>query len=164
MIALLYNYTAMSILHLMSLRVGNNMTYFDDSQGLSQLSVEVVDLLEAGAERISSTLMRHDSLGRLRLERHRVDTLSTDHFIIGLTGGICSGKSRMASVLARLGATVIDCDKLGHMAYKKESRIFGQVIAAFGADIVGDDGEINRRALGKKVFAEGVSTRRCILS
>ena len=75
--------------------------------------------------------------------------------IIGLTGGIASGKSTVAQALKTRGAFVIDADKLGHQAYAKGSDAFHKVVAQFGEDIVSDDGEIDRRALGAKVFADG---------
>jgi len=76
--------------------------------------------------------------------------------IIGLTGGIASGKSTAAARLGTLGAYVIDADKLGHRAYLQGTQAYREVIATFGEDIVTQggeqDGEIDRRALGAKVF------------
>ena len=72
--------------------------------------------------------------------------------IIGLTGGIASGKSTAAKLLGELGAHVIDADKLGHNAYVKGSDAFNSVVSVFGQDTVGDDGEIDRKVLGSKVF------------
>jgi phosphopantetheine adenylyltransferase/dephospho-CoA kinase len=72
--------------------------------------------------------------------------------VIGLTGGIASGKSTAAKHLASLGAHVIDADLLGHRAYEPGSEGHAQVVAAFGAEVVAEDGTINRRVLGGKVF------------
>jgi len=74
--------------------------------------------------------------------------------IIGLTGGIASGKSTAAKILGTWGAYVIDADKLGHRAYLKDTPAFHQVVATFGEDTIGEDGEIDRRALGGKVFGK----------
>lgn len=74
------------------------------------------------------------------------------NLIIGLTGGIASGKSTAATMLAEWGAHVIDADKLGHQAYVKDSAAYFQVIQTFGEDVVGADGEIDRKVLGGKVF------------
>jgi dephospho-CoA kinase len=71
---------------------------------------------------------------------------------IGLTGGIASGKSTVARYLGQLGAYVIDADRLGHQVYEPGTDGFAQVVAAFGAEIVGADGLIDRRALGGRVF------------
>ena len=74
--------------------------------------------------------------------------------IIGLTGGIASGKSTAAKILGDWGAYVIDADKLGHRAYLKGTAAFDAVVATFGQDTVGADGEIDRRVLGGKVFGD----------
>ncbi|XP_064088387.1 LOW QUALITY PROTEIN: bifunctional coenzyme A synthase-like [Macrobrachium nipponense] len=71
---------------------------------------------------------------------------------IGLTGGSASGKSSVAKRFAKLGAGVVDCDKLGHEAYLKGSKCYKDLIEAFGSDVVGKDGQIDRRVLGSKVF------------
>ena len=80
--------------------------------------------------------------------------------VIGLTGGIAGGKSLVSQQLAERGAVVIDADKLGHDAYRKGSETFRAVVEAFGTDVVGGDGEIDRKALGAKVFAEPEARRR----
>ena len=80
--------------------------------------------------------------------------------IIGLTGGIASGKSTVAQALGDRGAYIIDADKLGHTAYLAGSRAFDQVVTAFGTDIVADDGEIDRRKLGGKVFGNEAALRQ----
>ena len=80
--------------------------------------------------------------------------------IIGLTGGIASGKSTVAKTLGSLGAYVIDADKLGHSAYVKGTEAFDQVVAAFGPSVVGDDGEVDRRALGSKVFGNEAALKQ----
>lgn len=71
---------------------------------------------------------------------------------IGLTGGIASGKSTVARYLAQLGAHVIDADALGHRVYEPGTQGFARVVAAFGEEIVGADGRIDRKVLGGKVF------------
>ncbi len=77
------------------------------------------------------------------------------NLIIGLTGGIASGKSTAAKTLEGWGAHVIDADKLGHRAYLKNTAAFRQVVDVFGEDVVGEDGEIDRALLGGKVFGGG---------
>jgi len=80
--------------------------------------------------------------------------------IIGLTGGIASGKSTAAKLLGELGAHIIDADKLGHNAYTKGSEAFSSVVSVFGQDTVGDDGEIDRKVLGSKVFGSPESLKK----
>jgi dephospho-CoA kinase len=81
-------------------------------------------------------------------------------FTIGLTGGISSGKSTVADLLARHGASVIDVDKLAHETYAPTTPGFAAVREAFGPAIVGAAGEIDRRALGRIVFADAAERRR----
>lgn len=73
---------------------------------------------------------------------------------IGLTGGIASGKSTAAQYLQGRGALMIDADKLGHRVYEPGRDGFRRVVAAFGEDIVGEDGQIDRKVLGGKVFGD----------
>ncbi len=74
--------------------------------------------------------------------------------IIGLTGGIASGKSTAARKLATMGARVIDADQLGHRAYEPGTDAYRSVVGAFGNDIVAEDGSIDRKVLGSKVFGK----------
>ena len=80
--------------------------------------------------------------------------------VIGLTGGIASGKSTAARYLAEQGTHMIDADKLGHRVYEAGRPAFDKVVAAFGDDVVGDDGEIDRRVLGGKVFGSPEQLKR----
>ncbi len=72
--------------------------------------------------------------------------------VIGLTGGIGSGKSTVSQCLAELGAVVIDADKVGHEAFKSNTELWGEVVAAFGRQILAPGGEIDRKKLGELVF------------
>lgn len=80
--------------------------------------------------------------------------------VIGLTGGIAAGKSTVARLLAERGAVVVDADKLGHRVYVRGRPAFDKVVAAFGQDVVGDDGEVDRKALGTKVFGDAAQLKR----
>jgi dephospho-CoA kinase len=80
--------------------------------------------------------------------------------VIGLTGGIASGKSVVSQMLAERGALIIDADKVGHEAYRRGSGCFEAVVGAFGAGVVGADGEIDRKALGGKVFGDPAQRKR----
>jgi dephospho-CoA kinase len=73
--------------------------------------------------------------------------------VIGLTGGIGTGKSAVAQILQELGAVVISADRLGHEAYKPNTETWRKVVEAFGPDILSPGGEIDRRKLGTIVFA-----------
>lgn len=80
--------------------------------------------------------------------------------IVGLTGGIGSGKSTAAAILAGLGARVIDADRIGHEVYLPGTAGHAEVVAAFGGGVVGADGTIDRRALGAIVFADPAALAR----
>ena len=79
---------------------------------------------------------------------------------IGLTGGIASGKSTVVELLREFGAATIDADKLGHQTYEPGSDTFRAVVAAFGDELVAEDGTIDRRVLGGKVFGKPDELKR----
>lgn len=72
--------------------------------------------------------------------------------VIGLTGGIASGKSTAARMLEQQGAVLIDADRLGHRVYDPGTPGFEAVVNEFGHDLVAADGTIDRKVLGGKVF------------
>lgn len=74
--------------------------------------------------------------------------------VIGVTGNIGSGKSAVCQILARLGAMVIDADRLAHEAYQPHSQTWRELIDAFGRSIVKPDEEIDRQKLGQIVFSD----------
>ena len=74
--------------------------------------------------------------------------------VIGLTGSIGTGKSEAARQLEALGASIISADQVGHEAYTPNTEAWEKVVAAFGDDILQDDGEIDRRKLGAVVFSD----------
>jgi len=81
-------------------------------------------------------------------------------YVIGITGGILSGKSTVSGFLRELGVPVIDADKVGHELYRKGTEVFHEVVRTFGSDILGEDGEIDRKKLAKKVFSDEEALKR----
>jgi len=79
---------------------------------------------------------------------------------IGLTGGIGSGKSEASDTLRELGALVIDADIVGHETYRNGQPAWDEIVEAFGDDVIGSNGEIDRRELGKVVFDDPGSLKR----
>jgi dephospho-CoA kinase len=74
--------------------------------------------------------------------------------VIGLTGGIGTGKSEVARILGELGAAVIDADKVGHKVYAPQSEVWHEVVGAFGAQVLKANGEVDRGKLGSIVFGD----------
>lgn len=80
--------------------------------------------------------------------------------VIGLTGGIASGKSTVARILERLGAVIIDADLLAREAVLPGTPAHDAIAAAFGPEILQPDGTLDRKALGRIVFADEDERRR----
>ena len=80
---------------------------------------------------------------------------------IGLTGGIATGKSTAANMFRELQIPVIDADQLARDAVRPGTRVFDDVIHAFGRSVIGPDGGLDRKALGDHVF--GNSDRMRVL-
>jgi dephospho-CoA kinase len=78
--------------------------------------------------------------------------------VIGLVGGIGSGKSFVAAMFAELGAAIVDGDKLGHEALR-QPEIREQIVRRWGQEIVDETGEVNRRHLGLIVFSDPAERR-----
>lgn len=74
--------------------------------------------------------------------------------VVGLTGGIGSGKSTVADMLRALGATVIDADQLAREAVAVGSDGLARVRARFGPEVLDADGGLDRKALGRVVFKD----------
>jgi len=79
---------------------------------------------------------------------------------VGLTGGIGSGKSEVSRRLAALGAVVVDADLLAREVVAAGTDGFDEVVAAFGAELVGADGELDRPWLARRVFGDDDARRR----
>ncbi|HDJ2829428.1 TPA: dephospho-CoA kinase [Staphylococcus aureus] len=72
--------------------------------------------------------------------------------VIGLTGGIASGKSTVSELLSVFGFKVVDADKAAREAVKKGSKGLVQVREVFGDEAIDENGEMNRRYMGDLVF------------
>jgi dephospho-CoA kinase len=80
--------------------------------------------------------------------------------LVGLTGGIATGKSTVASMFRQCGAVVIDADQLAQDAVKPGKSAWRAIVKRFGRGILNPDRTINRRALGAIVFADRAKLRR----
>lgn len=75
-------------------------------------------------------------------------------FLIGLTGGVATGKSTVGKMLEALGACCLDTDLMAHEAIRRGRPAYDRVVEIFGADVLGEDGEVDRKKLGGVVFAD----------
>lgn len=73
---------------------------------------------------------------------------------LGLTGGIASGKTAVASMLRELGFAVLDADSLGHTLIEPSQPAYHEVVREFGSDILGYDKRVDRAKLAAVVFAD----------
>ena len=72
--------------------------------------------------------------------------------VVGLTGGIATGKSTVSAILENAGAVIIDADRIARMVVKKDLPAYRQILDKFGKSVLLPDGEIDRTALGKVIF------------
>lgn len=79
---------------------------------------------------------------------------------VGLTGGIGSGKSTVARMLGGAGFAVVDADQIARDIMAPGSPVLEEVAAAFGADLIGDDGALDRGELARRAFANTEDTQR----
>lgn len=80
--------------------------------------------------------------------------------VVGLTGGIGSGKSTVSELFRALGAVVIDADAIVHELQAPGSPLLAEMVAAFGAGILDASGGLDREALGRVVFADAAQRAR----
>ena len=74
---------------------------------------------------------------------------------VGLTGGLGSGKSTVAGFLRELGAEVIEADALGRQVMEPGQQVYQEIVSAFGPEVVGSDGRLNRARLAQLAFQNG---------
>jgi dephospho-CoA kinase len=79
-------------------------------------------------------------------------------FVVGLTGGIGSGKSAAADEFARLGATVVDTDAIAHELTQAGGAALPEIVRIFGKDFI-RDGKMDRRRMRERVFSDPVAKK-----
>ncbi|AKL94922.1 dephospho-CoA kinase CoaE [Clostridium aceticum] len=80
--------------------------------------------------------------------------------IIGLTGGIASGKSTVSKILENLGAVIIDADIIARKIVEKGKPALKDIVAYFGEEVLLENGELNRKKLGSIVFKEPLALKK----
>lgn len=130
-------------------------------RGLGELAIHEIPLIQGESkimegedDKISSSSIRLRKLGTLLKPVLKTNNQHSP-YILGLTGGSCSGKSSVCQRFVKLGAKIIDCDKLGHQAYLPNTPCYKKMVAHFGKIIINEhDNSINRQELGKIVFSD----------
>eukprot|EP00250_Pteridium_aquilinum_P022197 c25321_g5_i1 orf=223-903(-) len=74
--------------------------------------------------------------------------------IVGLTGGIASGKSTASKEFQALGIPIVDADKVAHAALRKGTLAWRRVVRAFGEGVLQENGEVDRARLGEMIFSD----------
>lgn len=140
-----------------TVRGGEKVNEIRLQRNLSKLDVHVVKLMadeqhdENEESKISSSNQRIRLLGT-RLRAPDIKNKTARPYIIGLTGGIASGKSSIAEKLEKLGAGHVNCDKIAHDLYSPGKKCFNLVVEHFGSGILNPEGFVDRKALGNIVF------------
>ncbi|MDP8977958.1 MAG: dephospho-CoA kinase [Actinomycetota bacterium] len=75
-------------------------------------------------------------------------------YVVGLTGGIASGKTEVATVFTQRGAEIVDADQVARDVVRPGTPTWHKVIEHFGDEVLGPDGELHRAALGRIVFSD----------
>ncbi|NXN94644.1 DCAKD protein, partial [Rhinopomastus cyanomelas] len=75
-------------------------------------------------------------------------------FLVGLSGGIASGKSTAVAILRELGCAIIDADAIAREVVQPNLKAYWQIVRSFGTEILLENGEINREALGNIIFSQ----------
>ena len=132
-----------------------------EENNLHTLDVFQIDLVGEEATDLSQDL---NAEGKISSSASRVRTLGTlikepnfpkqpgRSYIIGMAGGIASGKSAVVKRLEKLGAVTINCDKLGHETYLPGRTAYNKIVENFGKEVLTEDGFIDRKKLGPIVF------------
>lgn len=111
-------------------------------------------------DKISSSSHRISLLGKVLREPQPNQNIPRSPYVIGLTGGICTGKTHICNALEKLGATIISADLIGHETYLPGTKLNQTLVDAFGGQVRAEDGSINRKALGSVIFSDAAKRQQ----
>jgi dephospho-CoA kinase len=86
--------------------------------------------------------------------KERAKEIKSGHLILGVTGGVASGKTTVARMLEELGAPAIDFDRLARQIVEPGLPALQEITACFGSQVLRDDGRLDRKKLGRLVFRD----------
>lgn len=130
--------------------------------GIQPLDVYVIGLAQDShpertdeeEEKLSSSNQRMRLLGTLLRPPVPNPDIPDWPYVIGLAGGIASGKSNIAEKLKAKGAAIVNCDTIAHDLYKPGLPLNRTISQVFGEDVITENGEVDRRRLGQIVFGD----------
>uniref|UniRef100_A0A1I8BPU6 CTP_transf_like domain-containing protein n=1 Tax=Meloidogyne hapla TaxID=6305 RepID=A0A1I8BPU6_MELHA len=137
-------------------------------KGLTPLKIHIIKLLGneqlndqiLNETKLSSSAKRREMLGVVLKEpKNPIEPISNKHYLIGLTGGIASGKTHIAKYLASQGCELIECDTLVHKIYSESEELRNKLAEEFGPSIL-VDGNIDRKKLSELVFGDKQKLQR----
>ncbi|OWR51712.1 bifunctional coenzyme A synthase like protein [Danaus plexippus plexippus] len=135
--------------------------------GLNPLDVYTIGLAEDTNQqsyeeeaKLSSSNQRMRLLGTILREPRPNPNIPKHPYVIGLAGGIASGKSSITEKLKLKGAAILNCDVIAHELYKPGLPLNHTIAESFGNDVITDGGEVDRRKLGAIVFSDKSQLQR----
>ncbi|CAG9860581.1 unnamed protein product [Phyllotreta striolata] len=141
-----------------TVRGGEKINTIRKERNLGVLDIIPVELVDEPNSKppeeakISSSSLRMRLLGTVLKPIEVNNEIPKEPYVIGLTGGIASGKTGVTSHVKNLGAETINCDLIGHDCYKPGKPCYEELIREFGQQIIAENGEIDRKVLGSIVF------------
>ncbi|XP_028133905.1 bifunctional coenzyme A synthase [Diabrotica virgifera virgifera] len=142
-----------------TLRGGEKINTIRKERNLPELDILPIELMDEPnpspieEAKISSSTTRIRLLGTLLKPIEHKD-IPKSPYVIGLTGGVASGKSGVATHMENLGAQIINCDLIAHELYKRGKPCYKKIVGHFGEKVVAANGEIDRKVLGGIVFTD----------
>lgn len=143
---------------------GQKVNIIRQTNKLDPLDILTVDLVDfphkedCEEDKVSSSTTRMRLLGTL-LKNIDIPYIEGQPYVVGLTGGIASGKTNISTYLTKLGIAHINCDIIGHELYQIGKPCHTAIRETFGEKVIATNGEINRKALGEIVFSNQVKLR-----
>ncbi|RWS29212.1 bifunctional coenzyme A synthase-like protein [Leptotrombidium deliense] len=141
---------------------GKKINEIRQNKNMSSVHLFIVNLVKdkhhqssLEEDKISSSSLRLRKLGTLLRKPEIRPNLPNRPYLIGITGGIASGKTHLCEKMKSLGAGIINCDLLAHKTYSNvDAPAYKQIVDTFGKSILNNESVIDRRKLGEIVFSD----------
>ena len=143
----------------MLLQVHDELLFEVPEGELGALEALVVEVMESALELSVPLEGRREVRGRLGRDMRRARGMRR-FLLVGLTGGIATGKSTVSQMFAHLGAKVVDADLLAREVVMPGQPALAEIVAEFGADVLQPDGHLDRKRLGAIVFSDPERRKR----